>query len=299
LVSSNRDGFIDELTKSLTNQHLVLMGDSIMRQQYLSLTFLLRNKPYTDINVHQHSESNGWYKHFVYTNEQLKPYEFCDCYRDNGYNYDIYCENRYYFDPIHNISVTYLQYFGKDLFGHWFDPDDYDSFREPRTVPFKVLWRLSIQDTIRNMLSKCKQKVTFLMINFDHWEFSPHRKPFVWSKEVSDAVYKASVSLLDLGPIPLSLSDENSKNAMESRSLAPVRKLIWKTATQAREDFSSSHNSSTLEARDHYMCSQPFVTCFNLSWTVHVPTESFVDHIHFKEDIADIINLQLLYDVLK
>lgn len=316
IVANDRTGFVKNLTESLSNQHLVMIGDSIMRQQYLSLAYLLRNKTYTDVNSHL---DNGWYEHFIHTNEQLQPYEFCDCYRENGYNYDSYCENRFYSDPAHNISVTYLQFFGKDLFGHWFDEGDYDSFREPRKQPFKILWRLSIQDTITNMLSKFTHKVTLLMINFDHWEFSPHRKPFLWDNALSDVVYEASVAVLGRGNrVPEmvmhgkadsdQLSEPNHEHSRnkedekghkrEKKSKFNSHKIIWKTATQARSDFESSHNSTTLDERDNYMCSKEFVHCFNMKWTTQLPFESYIDHIHFKEDIADVINLQFLYDVL-
>lgn len=288
-VTKDRDMLVRNLTESLTNQHLVMIGDSIMRQQYLSIVYILRNKVYSDVD---HHPDNGWYEHFVHTNGQLQPYEFCDCYRDNGYNYDIYCENRYYSDPVNNISVTYLQYFGKDLFGHWYDDGDYDSFREPRKVPFKVLWRLSIQDTIRNMLTKFKHKVTLLMINFDHWEFSPHRKPFIWDHSLSDQVHEASLALLGL---PL---DTATAEAMPYDNINSY-KFIWKTGTYAKESFEVSHDRSSINDRDLYMCSKPHVTCFNVSWTSQLPEDAYVDHIHFKEGIVDIINLQYLHDILR
>ena len=306
--SNDRNNFVQNLTESLSNQHLVMIGDSIMRQQYLSLVYLLRNKTYS-VGDYNPDNPNGLYDHYVRTNEDLKPYEFCDCYRSIGVNFDTYCENRYYADPIHNISVTYLQFFGKDLFGHWFDSGDYDSFRQPRLRPLKVMWRLSIQDTIRNMLSKFTQPVTLLMINYDRWEFSPHRKPFVWNNELSDAVYETSMALLGL-PSALSPSDkqkseekkevveEEYKDGHKRKGNSSRHKFIWKTTTHARSDFESAHNSAPLDARDSYMCSKGYVKCFNISWTTRLSNDAYADHIHFKEVISDMINLQFLYDIL-
>ena len=324
-VLHDREVIVRNLTQSLMNQHLVMIGDSIMRQQYLSLTFLLRGKIFTDVDHHR---ENGWFEHFVYTNNELKPYEFCDCYRKNEYDYDSYCENRFYFDPAYNLSVTYLQYFGKDLFGHWFDDGDFDSYREPREQRLKTLWRLSIQDTISYMLSKFKQRVTLLMINFDHWEFSNHRKPFVWDNALSDAVYEASMMLLGkpsytaTEDFPLSnrmlinqtgtfeeqeftFGESKSKNNKSKERAVHVnqhstgRRFIWKTGTHARSDFEIDHNPTSIHARDTYMCSKHHVACFNLSWTHQLSDDQYVDHIHFNEVVSDIINLQFLYDFLR
>jgi len=278
LTSLGYTAFSDKLRFSLRNHHMVMIGDSIMRHQYLSLVYLLTNLTIPD-NYAQ--TPHKWYETYVESTSALKHYEFCDCFRQNTYDYDNFIENRFWHDPLANISVTYLQYFGKDLNGHWFDKGDSDEYRQPRAHLLKRFWAMKIEDVIRKMLPIMSHRVSILMINYDHWDFSPHRKPFTWDRNLSGLVWKAAVDILHL-------EDPSS-----------LKKFVWKTGTFGAPSFEKAYKRemSSIELRDSEMCNFPHVTCFNLSW-VKLPSDYYVDAIHTVTRVTDVINFQFLNEIL-
>ena len=280
LLQKKGGSLSEHLNEALRHHHLVMIGDSLMRHQYLSMVYILLNMT---IPNHYAKQPSSWFHHFNESMDTLKPFEFCDCYRTNTFDYDKFAENRYFRNPAYNISVTYIQYFGKDSSGHWFDSGDWDEFRKPRPQYLKQFWSLKIQDVIRDMLPKMTHPVTLLMINYDHWDFSPHRKPFVWDAALSATVHQVALELLELG------------------SSFPARKLIWKTGTWGHPSFESNpacNRRYIIEERDSSFCSLASVTCFDVSWT-KLPAQFYVDHIHFVSDVYDLMNIQFLFDTLK
>ena len=102
--------------------HLVLMGDSLMRYQYLSLIYGLhfgsplpaeeighdRSEYYTSLHsnitlVNEH-RFRSWPSFLRGSNCLFHPYEKCDCHR----NYSLGVENRYYHRADCNVSVTFM-----------------------------------------------------------------------------------------------------------------------------------------------------------------------------------------------
>jgi len=106
-----------EARKCLQKRHLVLVGDSIVRLQYLSLMFFLHYGVYPDRsgnstlgvpNIALEHPMKSWKELYhdlskLYFNNT----EVCDCFRTDLLSPRLY-ENRYYFDRRRNIRVTFF-----------------------------------------------------------------------------------------------------------------------------------------------------------------------------------------------
>merc|ERR1719203_1461965 len=74
-----------------TDLSIVFVGDSLSRYQYLSLVNYLHSGATKWLDTGDPKENpvvehsfDGWADFHRLTNEQLQPYETCDCYRDEG-----------------------------------------------------------------------------------------------------------------------------------------------------------------------------------------------------------------------
>ena len=106
---------VSEHSKLMNNQHIVMMGDSLMRYQYLSLVHLVHTDSFVQQDSHPNmlweKDFNNFSEFYSFTSEKLKPNEYCDCSRSTEFRHDTY-ENRYYHDSERNISISYFQYMG-------------------------------------------------------------------------------------------------------------------------------------------------------------------------------------------
>lgn len=99
-----------------TDLRLFMMGDSIMRYQYLSLAYFLRWGKWFDPHIEDHhlvnekSFHDNWTEFYNTTNSWLRPYEICDCFRDDSLDKRSYpdTENHFFFDPSRNNTVIFV-----------------------------------------------------------------------------------------------------------------------------------------------------------------------------------------------
>jgi hypothetical protein len=111
-----------------TGVNLLIIGNATAHYNYLSLAYYLRWGRWFDPGleksnlVNDESFDNPFhgqlFGEFHYqTNVLLEPYELCDCHKSTKRVHlrsAIY-ENRYYHDPRHNNTVTYIHAFGDEL----------------------------------------------------------------------------------------------------------------------------------------------------------------------------------------
>jgi len=112
------------LLNKLKNKHVVFLGDSVTRYQYLNLAHHLLHgkapeKPF--FFYHEASEWNSW---FPDSNQRLQSdngHEICDCWRGDPSKGQNFVENRFLEMPKANVSVTYLPWLdSKHSFtAHW------------------------------------------------------------------------------------------------------------------------------------------------------------------------------------
>lgn len=137
-----------EAKRCLAGKHLVLVGDSLMRYQYLSLVHLLHKGNYPDPglplrqfrkgdefpNVCQEkdyedlhgwldranlSRLSGWPAFMIHTSQYFDGHERCDCFRST---IEDTVENRYFKDPSSGIALSYFTKTYLPMHGHWPKP---------------------------------------------------------------------------------------------------------------------------------------------------------------------------------
>eukprot|EP01032_Pedospumella_encystans_P033530 gene33530-37894_t len=150
-------------SKLMDNQHIVMVGDSLMRYQYLSLVHLVHTYTFVPANVKPcllwEGDYGEWNVFFNATNAAFYPNEYCDCYRVSN---TVANENRYYYNKERNISISFLSYQGDELslHGHW-SPGDKESnhqYHPPshgEFIPYN--WEVdSIQEALFDIAAKLK-----------------------------------------------------------------------------------------------------------------------------------------------
>ena len=108
----------DEAVSCLRGRHVLFIGDSISRYQYLNFVDALENgwgnasggrggEP----SMANEKQWGGWMPFFVGTNRRLNGKEICDCHRE-PLKIPTAIENRYYYDGHRKLWVSYLKVFG-------------------------------------------------------------------------------------------------------------------------------------------------------------------------------------------
>lgn len=264
--------FIHKFLETLHGQHLVMIGDSLTRYLYVSLVYALKYDRFNNDtmipNIVKEKEWSTWYSYYNGTTTILAP-ELCDCYRhDSGkITVPVNIENRYYFSQKYNFNISYFQYWGWDIHGHWHDHFDYDFYREPRSFPLAPFWtQPNISTFITNVLPNLKIRPSIILFNAGIW--------------------------IDEGDTTYFQPDHI--NHIISSALSVVDRVIYKTTTytkKLRNDyFDSLGKQSTsfvfpYKAREDLMCSIPGVECFNMSWTRCVNDSYYVDDYHFRASV--------------
>lgn len=113
--------FQDEkyLIDSLRNRHIVFMGDSITRYQYLDLVYLLMygkwsdDQKFVDSTLHK-----SWSDYLLYTAATLKNVELCECYRGVMGPGFANVENRKYVNQELNTTIWFFLWFGDYCLPH-------------------------------------------------------------------------------------------------------------------------------------------------------------------------------------
>jgi len=253
-------------TRQFDNQHIVFVGDSLLRYQYLSLTYMVHHGSfYPDDaypNILMHTTFNDWISFYEGTNAVFGAHEDCDCFRDRNEVERIY-ENRYYFNKERNTSISYIQYFGDThpLHGHW-SPADNESNHDHRPLdhefqPYR--WQYSIADALTNIAAKLEPKPSVLLLNAGHW--------------------------------PNSWGEESHRQSVLTLALSLFDRVIWKT-TNARND------SMPGEYVHDEACTFPGVECMNVEWTKYLSSTDYTDFVHFRPPIYTDLNIQFIHQLV-
>lgn len=152
----------DEVRGCLHNKHLLFIGDSVTRHQFESLIVLLEtNSPAKGVssNPTPHSALFRNSTNYNGCGERMR----CETNR-NANNHTALMENRYYFHPRHNITITMLGLYAY-AFGHapvgW----------RPASVPFseEYEWSEAGIPTLAGVIRQWFGAVDVLQVNAGIW----------------------------------------------------------------------------------------------------------------------------------
>jgi hypothetical protein len=274
-----------------SNVNIVIIGDSISRYGYLSLVYFLRWGRWFDPSleksnlVHEHSFDNPFHyntysEFFFQSSLMLQPFELCDCHTNENsqglrrYNF----ENRYYHDPVHNNTVTFILAYGTEIpvKGRLNAQDAFTSEWKWSTKENSLLdlhfgkptWSFDTWDVaVTEYIAKLNPKPQFLVVNagqFGH-KFGPHEEGQPASKALADAVRQAK-----------------------------FEKTFWKTTTFMKGgDTFKVTGAEQIEETDAYMCDL-LGGCLSTAWTKSVKEGLYWDDRHFYEPIYRVINEDML-----
>lgn len=155
--------------------HLLYVGDSLLRYEYLAMAILHR---FQGIDHDARAKATellwrrmdfSWDEYLNMTNRMLQPNEFCDCYRNASASINI--ENRFFSDPSHDVHITFLTFEGSHystMSGVWW-PGSPDSRRQPHaTLPERTsTWQLSASNLDR-FVALLSPPVTHVVVNQGH-----------------------------------------------------------------------------------------------------------------------------------
>ncbi len=249
------------MPRILKKIHLVFMGDSVTRYQYLSLSYYLRWSTWWDPAKHPNLVNEktygSWTDFYRRTTAEYAPYSQCDCFRPENFDPTLTFENRYFWDPRFNNSLTYIQAFGHHgSHGHFF-AGDVLMHRPAVLSTVSPLWKLDWPETITQHIAKLQPKPDFVVLNAGLW--------------VNDYL------------------NHGFQNAVVSALKAAGITGIWKTTTFLADKGYSPQSKQVDEAMCNLMS-----LCLNLSWTKSLNSTSYWDNFHFNEPIYKRMNIQLL-----
>lgn len=258
------------LTRSLANQHLVMVGDSITRYQYLSLVYALRHQNLLSSvmqpNLVEEMAWNNWPNFYQGSTSILAPYEVCDCARTQGAFSDAF-ENRYYHDPHYNITVTFFSFIADISQGRI-------RVNEHR-IP-EVAARFPVSASANRT---------------PEWHYDQFSLDKFFTEQVAPLVPKPTAVVFNYGKWMNKLSDGALASIMFS-VFNFVDIFIWKTTTAG---VSTPDDVKIYEHDQDVQFSQiDILTVMNTSWTKSVNTTHRWDNIHFREPVYSLLNYQMI-----
>lgn len=264
------DNVAAHANKALDNQHIVMVGDSLMRYQYFSLVHLAHYGFFPNRTFHPNIvlgwTYKTWNEFYIETNKLLSPNEYCDCHREI---FPDLFENRYYFNKVRNLTISFLLYIGDShpMRGHWqpTDTERNDYPRRPDLVSLPPKWSYN---TIVDLLTNIAAQLT----------------------------PKPSVLLLNAGLHPNNYTDPSHVQTVTDAAKSLFDRVIWKTTSPT---LSGNHSVLTAASTDKAVCAVHGIECMNLDWTVHLLPHDYADTKHFSDLlIYSDINIQFIKHVV-
>lgn len=269
IAGENSEGYLT-LLDSLKNQHIVIMGDSLSRYHYISLVYHLRHsQPVSNLMAPspvREKTWKSWNEFYTGTSAGLYP-ELCDCYRNERSRTEEIFENRYYHDIKNNIRVTYYQFFGDTVHGHWSPPGS------PADLNTSAFSKTNISYPSKELIPA-------------FWEYAPHE---LYGNHSAFLTPKPTIMVMNAG---LWRNKFHSRDYVTRlvNSYSNLNMFIWRTTTSR---FKNETNRG--HVTDPLVCGREDlnVLCFNVSWTKYCKKEDYWDDKHFIAPIYTTLNMQL------
>lgn len=282
--------------------HLVFMGDSLTRYQYLSLVYGLRHgRPLEAPHIGGDTlrryvgTSNpllertwpSWQEFYDGGSDGLAPYEVCDCFRADKKRI---FENRYYWDPTCDVAVTYIEVFDtQHVWGH-LAPQGLSSQRpEPKAFD-EAFERVRLDGSLASQLERSDWMLSWIDAIDNIVRRLPPRLP--------------TVVVLNMGWWHRFGADEiGFVRDLRRAALKVTQCAVWKTTTPSRVGLGDPLNES------YFFRHQPAIVRDEVPRAVFPPDfvfpagdlvservslAEFADNLHFTPSVYNYLNARLL-----
>lgn len=266
------------------NLHIVFVGDSVTRYQYLNLIYYLHTGRWAENddnpNIGKEEAFGSWLEFYIQINKIFDGKEKCDCYHAEGWirKWETVTENRYYSDPIKNNYIAYIQRYGEryPANGHWNSSENMFDFpsnssgnetfslnkntnnntKQVYEMGFQEpLWRYGWKGTIRNHIQYLQPRPQYIVLNSGIWPTTFGNETLL--KEIQNECHLLNIT------------------------------TIYKTTTTPIKE--------TSKFRDEQTACRIFDRCLNLSWTVSITgPDYYTSEHHFQSSVNRLFNEQFL-----
>jgi hypothetical protein len=260
-ASSAKDAALVDDDPRPRNLHLAMIGDSVSRFQYIALAHFLhygrhvrnRDRPQKLI-----LRPNGMNDTFYDLHKVLlHPNEQCDCIRTVKWNPSISVDNRYYYDPVRNNSLTFLLKYGSlEAHGRWAPADVHESHNqsfEQGTFVWNGNWSAAFRH-----LDAIRPRPNYVVFNAGH---HPNR---MYDSAIQDDITRTLQELHMLG--------------------------IYKYTTCSKGNRRSQQHTTHEDA----MCARMEHRCIEYNWTCSLDPSNYYDKFHLRPDMNQRMNEELL-----
>ena len=159
-------------------EHIVYMGDSLERFEWLALALSLKRGWELGGELPSPLVSSEWPKwsdFFRGTTAMLAPHVRCDCFRRDDVRNRTHplwmrqlLENRYFWIP-GVLNLTLIGAYNLNAVQGGWVPGDPDANRAGPHAAFAARWRYNWSETIRRVVAKLEPPPTALVMNAGHW----------------------------------------------------------------------------------------------------------------------------------
>ena len=265
--SANGAALLIDEDRRPRNLHLAIVGDSVSRFQYIALAHFLHygqhirneDRP-AKLSLKDKQLAPG--KNDTFHNLHqilLHPNEQCDCYRPAEWTPSVFVDNRYYYDPILNNSLTFLLKYGSmEAHGRW-TPQEVHNAHDPSFEEGHYIWEGNWSVAFRH-LDAIRPRPNYVVFN------AGHHPNMMYKKAVQDDIAESLQELNLIG--------------------------IYKYTT-CKNGNSRARRTTTHEDA---MCARMEHRCISYIWTCSLenPGTHYYDHVHLTADMNQRMNEELL-----
>ena len=243
-------------------EHIVFMGDSLTRYQWLALATSFHRKVELSGTEYpsmvKEREWRHWMPFYNGSTERLMPNTRCDCHRSFAKPVGSKTvENRYFWT--NGLNLSFIQVLNPAIiFGHWAPTGELADERQRVHIhkEFAPLWRMEWLECMRKVVAKLQPPPTVLVLNTGQWSGPPN------------ASYAADLDRV-------------------ARSVAP--RVVWKTTTRMRKAGQSKWLRTDLLPRRVF--GEVFDAARLTRWLVE---RDYWDPRHFQAHVYNHLNAALL-----
>ena len=246
-------------------EHIVFMGDSLTRYQWLALAASFHRKvelSETEFpSLVKEREWRHWMPFYNGSTEALMPNTRCDCHRSFARPVGSKTvENRYFWTAAGGgLNLSFVQVLTPEtVFGHWMPTGELsdEEHRARVHMEFAPRWRMNWQQVMEKLVAKLQPPPTVLVLNMGLWNGPPN------------ATYAADLERI-------------------ARRVAP--RVVWKTTTRMRKSGPSKWLRSDLVPR------RVFAEIFDAArLTRNLHDRDYWDPRHFQPHVYNHLNAALL-----